>query len=171
MNTTLYKIQADYQDLMDALDEAINNPDITDEEMDALNDRLSINQDEFLQKAEAYAAVISERKARSAFLIEESKRLAAMARQESTVSDRLQERIAFAMTQQGLNKIELPHYKLSFRKSESVEVIDQDAIPDQYMRIKPAPAPEPDKVAIKAALKIGPVPGVVLVEKQNLQIK
>lgn len=171
MSLTLYKIQIDYQDLMKDLDDAINNPDITPEEMDALNDRLKINKEEFLQKADAYAAVIREKEARASFLSEESKRLALMAKQELSIADRLHERISEAMIQQGESKVTLSHYKLGFRKSESVEITDQELIPEYLMRIKPAPAPEPDKVAIKAALKAGPVPGAVLIEKQNLQIK
>ena len=58
--------------------------------------------------------------------------------------------------------------KLSFRKSESVEIDDIDALDDRFKRIKI----EPDKTAIKTALKIGEkVEGARLVENQNLQIK
>lgn len=58
---------------------------------------------------------------------------------------------------------------ISFRKSESVNVQDLTEIPKEYLKYKD---PEPDKTAIKAALKAGKdVPGAELVQNQNIQIK
>lgn len=54
--------------------------------------------------------------------------------------------------------------KLAVRKSESVEVDDPEALPPAFVRTKT----EPDKAAIKAALKAGDkVPGARLVENEK----
>ena len=66
-------------------------------------------------------------------------------------------------------KYQDPQFATSWRKSESVEIDNLYAIPMQYLRAKD---PEPKKDEIKKAIKAGEVvPGAVLVEKQNLQIK
>lgn len=58
---------------------------------------------------------------------------------------------------------------ISWRKSESVEVEEGAAIPEQYLRYK---EPEINKAAIKADLKAGQmVYGCQLVVKNNIQIK
>lgn len=61
---------------------------------------------------------------------------------------------------------------ISFRRSESVQINDIDAIADfdtQYIRYA---EPTADKMAIKKALKDGiAIPGAELVESQNIQIK
>lgn len=59
--------------------------------------------------------------------------------------------------------------KISFRKSESVEVDDWTKLEKEYLKYK---EPEVDKTAVKKALKNGcELQGVHLVKKQNIQIK
>ena len=58
---------------------------------------------------------------------------------------------------------------VSFRKTESVEIADGTILPDEYLRFK---QPEPDKVALKAALKNGAaIDGVSLVTDKSITIK
>ncbi len=58
---------------------------------------------------------------------------------------------------------------ISWRKSESVEVEDGAAIPEQYLRYK---EPEINKAQLKADLKAGTVVyGCQLVTKNNIQVK
>lgn len=61
----------------------------------------------------------------------------------------------------GLSKLELPEATLSITKPRtSVDVIDVDALPQGYFRLKK----EADKTAIKKAFEAGePVPGATLV--------
>lgn len=67
------------------------------------------------------------------------------------------------------NKFETAKAKVSFRKSESIEISDFASIPEQYLKYK---EPEADKTAIKSAIKSGvEVAGAQLVQKQNIQIK
>lgn len=66
-------------------------------------------------------------------------------------------------------KFETARVKVSFRKSESLEISEDANIPDEYMRFK---EPEVDKVELKKALKAGMCfDGVSLVQSQNIQIK
>ena len=59
--------------------------------------------------------------------------------------------------------------KVSFRKSESIEVTDISKIPEKYLKYKD---PDVDKTSIKAAIKQGEsFEGLILVENQNIQIK
>lgn len=61
-------------------------------------------------------------------------------------------------------------HSVGYRKSESVEVVNEEAIPSVYMREKISY--EPDKKQIKDDLKNGAtIPGVSLVEKTSVQIK
>lgn len=59
---------------------------------------------------------------------------------------------------------------LSLRSSESVEITDESGIPAEFIKVKTTT--EPDKTAIKKAIKAGEsVNGAVLVTKNKLQIK
>lgn len=59
--------------------------------------------------------------------------------------------------------------KVSFRKSEALDIMEGAIIPDEYLKFK---EPDVDKVELKKALKSGvQIPGVYIVENQNIQIK
>lgn len=68
----------------------------------------------------------------------------------------------------GGEKFKTARVAISYRKSEPVEITNQAKIPQEFLRVKT----EPDKTAIKAALKAGKeVDGARLVESRNIQIK
>lgn len=63
-----------------------------------------------------------------------------------------------------------PIVSVSVRKSEAVQIDRSDQLPDEYIRRKVTE--EPDKVAIKAALKAGKdVPGAALETRRSVMIK
>jgi hypothetical protein len=67
-------------------------------------------------------------------------------------------------------RFETARNKISWRKSESVTVFDESRLPPCYIREKLTR--EPDKAAIKDVIKAGAgVPGAILEEKNNIQIK
>lgn len=67
-------------------------------------------------------------------------------------------------------KLDLPHSKISYRKSDSVEITNLDLIPSKY--IKKKVEEKPDKIAIKEAIKNGKdVSGAQMVTNYNIQIK
>ncbi|HPC34602.1 MAG TPA: siphovirus Gp157 family protein [Candidatus Absconditabacterales bacterium] len=69
-----------------------------------------------------------------------------------------------------LKSISIDEYDLSYTKSESVEIFDENLIPKEYL--KETTTVSPDKVKIKNAIKQDiVVPGAILKENNNLQIK
>jgi len=60
-------------------------------------------------------------------------------------------------------------FKLSFRKSESVKIDNEELIPNIYVREELVSTV--NKKELKQALKNGEVPGCHIETKQNLQIK
>ena len=73
---------------------------------------------------------------------------------------------------EGLNKykLDLPHSKISYRKSDKVEVVDIKKLPKEYIKTKVEE--NPDKVAINNAIKNGKeVEGAKIVTNYNIQIK
>ncbi len=61
--------------------------------------------------------------------------------------------------------------EVSFRKSESVEILDEKQIPTEYIRTTVKTTTSPDKTAIKKAIKSGQtIGGCALVQKLNTKI-
>lgn len=66
-------------------------------------------------------------------------------------------------------KFKTPRVAISYRKSESVSVLDIGKIPEEYLKHRD---PEPDKTAIKSAIKAGQIiEGAEIVQSQNIQIR
>lgn len=88
------------------------------------------------------------------------------------LADRLRSYLASNLEACGIEKVEGPGVSISFRKSAAVVIDGEDLIPAEYMRQKPAPAPEPDKKAIADAIKAGiEVPGAHIEQRRSLSIK
>lgn len=77
-----------------------------------------------------------------------------------------------AMLFTGVTKIEGPYFKLTIQNNPpSVDVFDAAMVPTEWMTTPVAPAPAPDKTAIKAALKFGiDVPGCRMTAGQRLVV-
>lgn len=74
------------------------------------------------------------------------------------------------LASENVDKFETARCRLSFRKSESVEVDNVDLLPDELK--KEEMTVTPDRTAIKKAIKAGiELKGARIVEKQNLQVK
>jgi hypothetical protein len=66
-------------------------------------------------------------------------------------------------------KFKSPKVSISYRKSESVEVVDVTRVPEEFLKYA---EPTVDKTKVKEAIKNGmELKGVSLIEKQNIQIK
>lgn len=86
-------------------------------------------------------------------------------------ADALREYIARSMEACGMEKIEGPGVKLSFRKSSAVVIDCEYFIPKEYMRQAEAPPPQPDKKAIADAIKAGKeIPGASIETRRSLVI-
>lgn len=133
-----------------------------------LENKLAITQAELSQKATNYGLVILNNEADITAIETEIKRLQALKTPLETANKKLKEAISNAMTTYGIEKVESATLKLSFRKSESVEVYDEALLGQKFFSYKPTI----DKTEIKKAIKDGEeVPGARIVTNQNLQIK
>ena len=78
--------------------------------------------------------------------------------------------VSYAMIKTGKDNMELEIAKLSFRKSETTDILDENLIPAEFKKEKISVVI--DKKEIKDALKAGKeVPGAIITEHRNLQIK
>lgn len=102
----------------------------------------------------------------------EISRLCAMAARESKSIDRIENMVGmFCPPDETPKPVLFGNFSVSYRKSESVAILDESAIPAEFIRI-PEPKPAPDKTAIKKAINEGiAVPGCSIEVRQNLQIK
>lgn len=67
-------------------------------------------------------------------------------------------------------KFESPRCKITWRKSESCNVLNIEQLPNEYLRTKVTV--DADKTAIKKAIKAGiEVPGAELIQKLNMTLK
>lgn len=164
--STLYELDREYL-------EALNNAVSVDEE----TGEVFINQDQLNAIGAAYEAKIDNivcfvknMQALSEAIKKEeaalNKRRAALDKK----ADWWKRYIAESMTLRGLDKIETPRNKLSFRTSKSVAVTNESLIDDRYFHT--VLEKKLDKKLLLADLKNGAeIEGCELLVKSNLQIK
>lgn len=159
---TLYDITQDQQLIISLLEET--GGELTPEIEEAMN----ITRSELESKAEGYGKAIFEYKAKEEAIDAEIKRLTARKKTAQNIQQRLKERIAEALEVFEVEKLEAGTFRYSFRKSKSVEIIDLNALPDEFIITEK----KADKKAIGDALKAGSVIcGAQLNENKSLQIR
>jgi len=100
----------------------------------------------------------------------EIERLSSLKKFYENKGENLKKYVSYSMQKAKKENLELETAKLSFRKSESIEVENASLIPSEYIIIKETK--QVDKTAIKKAIKGGDnIPGAVLTTHKNLQIK
>jgi hypothetical protein len=164
----LFEIGAQHRALVAQLENLLEelNGDITDPEIASLIDEWFTGNDESLkEKLDGYCAIIGEQKAMAAARLEESKRIAGLASQNTALVTKLGERLKYFFESQGLTKVETPRYKLSIVNNGgkcslvTPDDLDPTTLPATMQRVIPARI-EADKEAIREALERGtPVPG------------
>ena len=161
---SIYNIQSEYQQLVNQLIE--NGGELTPE----LELALQINKDNFHSKSENYAYITKQFDGEIDIIDNEIKRLQQAKKTREKAIERLKANIEMAMTTFEVDKIETPLIKISFRKSESVEVEDVNNLPALYKVVKVSETA--DKLKIKDALKSGMfIEGCSIKTNRNLQIK
>jgi hypothetical protein len=135
-----------------------------------LEQELAITQEQLQEKSLQYTYVIKNFESDSQAIDNEIKRLKAMKEAKDKAIDRMKEAVRNAMLASGIDKIESSLFKLSLRRSEAVEVVNIEQLPDYCKEVKTTVTP--NKLNIKAAIKAGQaVQGAVIIENYNLQIK
>lgn len=157
----LYELAENYNELLALLD----NEEATEEELmdtlNAINDALEVKVDNICRLRKYLDAKAKVYK-------EEAKRLTALARQAENSVDSMKRYLDEQLKRMDIKRMDTELFKLSYRKSDSVNVLDLDAVPDEFKKVTVAA----DKTAIKKAIKDGvEVTGCELVINQNLQIR
>lgn len=118
-------------------------------------------------KVENYIKVIKNTEADIEARKNEIKRLTELNRADERKNERLKEALKDSMALTGHERVDTPLFKVSFRKSEAVEV-DDLLLPEAYK----VATYKPDKKRLKEDLKNGlEIIGATLVERKNLSIR
>ena len=162
MNKSLFQIEKEYLDIAQQLTEG----EITLE----LENALMINEKELQNKSVNYCFVIKQMEADCDTIDNEIKRLQGLKKVRENAAERLKKSIKNAMLIYNVEEIKTALIKINFRKSESVEIVNESQLSEEYTTTKTTTTP--NKTAIKDAIKAGvDVEGAVLVINQNIQIK
>lgn len=145
--------------------------EVTDEIMEDL----AIRRENFQHKAEAYSKFILKLESEADIAASEIKRIQAIKKTKDNTAIRLRETLRDALMvfgnenpKTGNKAYETALFKLSLRKSQSVEITDENEVPDEFWAIKK----EISKSTISQAIKDGlEVPGATMKENYGLQIK
>jgi hypothetical protein len=160
----IFKIQQQYVSIINQVIEA--EGELSEELIQAIE----INETDLKEKAVNYGYAIRMFEFDNTIVDEEIKRLQALKKLNNKKAEWLERTISNAMQQFGIEKVESPTLKLSFRKSESVEIVNEAQLTEQFTTTKTTVTP--NKTAIKEAIKNGEVvEGAILVTNFNLQIR
>ena len=162
MGMTLWEIDSRIEELtMNLVDEETG--EINEEAMDEL-EQLAIDREE---KIEGCGIVMKSLRSEIEAINDEIKALKSRAEAKAKRLDRLGEYVKYALNGE---KFETAKVAFSYRKSQSVEIADDSIVPDEWCRFETTR--KPVKADIKKALKNGEsIPGCLLVENMNLQVK
>jgi len=141
---------------------------------DEIIEELAIRRDNFQYKAEAYSKFILKLESETEQAAAEIKRIQALKKAKENTVQRLKDTLLAALMvfteedSKGIRRYETPLAKLSTRKSQSVEILDEALLPEDYWVVKK----EVSKSTISAAIKDGAeVPGAQMKENLSLSIR
>lgn len=164
----LYELTKDYMALMQAID----NEELPEE---AIADTLEAITASIEEKADSIACMLKNLDAECKAIKAEEERLAERRKAKENTAERIKQYLSESLQSAGLDKIETARNRITFRKSESVEVDEASFITwaqknrDDLLTYS---APKVNKTEIKKALKSGDeIIGAELRIKNNIQIK
>lgn len=124
-------------------------------------------QTDYENKVENYIKVIKNIESDVEARKNEIKRLTELNKVDEKKKDHLKETLSTSMSLTGHERVDTPLFKVSFRKSQAVEV-DETVLPEAYK----VATWKPDKKRLKEDLKNGlEIIGASLVERKNLSIR
>ena len=160
--SNLFNLKNDLLEMMNAIIE--NGGEINQEQEEALK----VTEHNYLVKSQNYVQVIKSIEGDINVIDQEIKRLQHLKKVRTNTIERLENSLKESMRQLEFNEIQTPLYKISVRKSQSVNVIDENILPNEYAIF----SKKADKNKIKDAIKKGlTVDGASLVENTSIQIK
>lgn len=164
MNFKLYNTNKVRLELVEALIE--NGGELTEE----LYNALPLNRENFEAAAVEEGFNLKQLKGYLTLISEEQDRIAALKKSVQRTIEVVENNLSVSMEIQDIEEIKTPLMKISFRKSESVEIDDVNLIDKKYINVKTTETP--DKAAIKDAIKAGEIViGAHISVNKNIQIK
>lgn len=163
----LYELTNDYIALMQAID----NDELPEE---CIADTLEAITGEIEIKADNIACMLKNIEAEVKAIKDEEANLATRRKTKEKAYERLKEYLSATLQSLSIDKVETARNKITFRKSESVEIDDTFIEWAQKNRedLLKYSAPTADKTEIKKLLKDGAeLQGAQLISKSNIQIK
>lgn len=159
----IYNLTQEQFALLDLIEQ--NEGEMTPEQEEAL----LISQQDFERKAFGYRGMVKHVESEIDACKAERDRLNKMIKVKENQVERLEKALSDSMNVLGLDELKFPTGRISFRRSESVEIENEALLPKKYIRV--TEKREPNKVEIKKALKEGlKVRGAFLQENKNIQI-
>jgi len=129
------------------------------------------NKQDLAAKADATCWVIEHLRGQAAYRQQQAKRLTELSRSDASRADALEESLVFVLTQlqPTATRFSFPNHELTSRKSQAVEIEDEDALAPEWLSF--TTTSKPDKAAIKEALKAGrEIPGAQLISRRSWRI-
>jgi hypothetical protein len=129
------------------------------------------NKQALAAKADATCWVIEHLRGQAAYRQQQAKRLNALASGDTSRADSLEESLVLVLTrlQPASTRFSFPNHELSSRKSQAVEIDDEEALDPQWLSF--TTTSKPDKASIKEALKAGQlIPGAQLLSRRSWRI-
>ena len=124
--------------------------------------------EDFSEKANNYAGLIKNLEVEIKALSDASKAFKERAERKAKTVDYLKENLKSTMELIGKDKVETLNAVVSFRRAQSVEIVDEGNIPEEYKKVSYTV----NKAAIREVLKAGQsVSGAVLKESKSLQVR
>lgn len=165
MAFSLYEINSQIEQVWGAAVDPDTGEVINEEALQEL-EQLGMQREEKLENLALFYKNLS---AEAEALKAEKMRLAARQAAAEKKAEGIKKYIAESMDSAGGEKIKTSKVAIGWRKSESVQINAGAFLPDEYLTYK---EPEPNKAAIKKALKAGTsIDGATLVTTNNIQIK
>jgi hypothetical protein len=129
------------------------------------------NKQALAAKADATCWVIEHLRGQAAYRQQQAKRLTELSRSDAGRADALEESLVLVLTrlQPQATRFSFPNHELTSRRSQAVEIDDEQALAPEWLTVKTTT--QPDKAAIKQALKAGQqIPGAQLLSHRSWRI-
>jgi hypothetical protein len=129
------------------------------------------NKQALAAKADATCWVIEHLRGQAAYRQQQAKRLTELSRSDAGRADALEESLVLVLTrlQPSATRFSFPNHELSSRKSQAVEIDDEQALDPAWLSF--TTTSKPDKAAIKEALKAGQqITGAQLISRRSWRI-
>jgi len=165
---SLYQLRSEYVELLNKLADA-------DLDAQTIADTIEGSglQESITEKAQNVVHVLQQMDNNCAAIDAEIKRLKELKDRRKANAEKLEEYLIYNMEAAEIQSIEAPLFTIKIRNNpESVEVFQEELIPEEYLEWPKMPPKKPNKTAIKTAIKTGlDIPGVRLVRSKSIQVR